>query len=190
MTTIVAVKKNGFVAIAADTLTKFGSVKESHNFISNNEKIMKFKDNYLGFTGSSAFKLVVEHWLANLKQKPKFDSVANIFETWLSFHTELKENYFLRPEDEDFRDFETSRMNLLIANPKGIFAVGELRTVLEYKTFTAFGSGYEFAVGAMQAIYEDESKSAEDVARIGLEVAAEFDDGTALPMHCYTVKLK
>jgi ATP-dependent protease HslVU (ClpYQ) peptidase subunit len=42
----------------------------------------------------------------------------------------------------------------------------------------------------MSAIYDDENRSAEEIAKIGIEVAAEFDDGTGLPMNCYTVKLK
>lgn len=190
MTTIVAVKKNGYAAIAADTLTMWGNMKESSEHITNNEKILKFQDNYLGFTGSSSFKLVVEHWLKNVKRKPKFESVEDIFDAWLSFHQQLKEKYYLRPEDEDSDEFETSRMNVLLVNPKGVFAVGVLRSVNEYKRFTAFGSGCDYAIGAMRAVYDDAAKSAEDIARIGIEVAAEFDDATALPMHCYTVKLK
>jgi len=189
MTTIVAVKKNGSVAIAADTLTMWGSMKESAEHIVNHEKILKFQDNYLAFTGSASFKLVVEHWLNKQKRKPKFDSIENIFGSWLSFHKHLKDDYFLRPEDDDADEFETSRMNVLIANTKGIFSVGVLRTVNEYSRFTAFGSGCDFAVGAMRAIYEDETKSAEDIAKIGIEVAAEFDDGTGLPANCYTIKL-
>ncbi len=190
MTTIVAVKKNGSVAIAADTLTMWGNMKESSEHIENSEKILKFQDNYLAFTGSSSFKLVVEHWLNKIKKKPKFDSVENIFDSWLSFHKQLKDDYYLRPDDEDSDEFETSRMNVLIANPNGIFAVGVLRSVNEYKRFTAFGSGCDYAIGAMRAVYSDETKSAEDIARIGIEVAAEFDDGTALPMNCYTIKLR
>jgi ATP-dependent HslUV protease subunit HslV len=190
MTTVVAVKKNGWVAIAADTLTMWGNMKESAEHIANHEKILKFQDNYLAFTGSSSFKLVVEHWLLNSKRKPKFESVEEIFDSWLSFHRQLKEKYFLRAEDEDSDEFETSRMNVLIANPKGIFAVGVLRSVNEYKRFTAFGSGCDYAIGAMRAVYHDAAKSAEDIAKIGIEVAAEFDDATGLPMHCYTIKLK
>jgi ATP-dependent protease HslVU (ClpYQ) peptidase subunit len=190
MTTIVAVRKNGLVAVAADTLTMWGNMKEAAGHIVNHEKILKYQDNYLAFTGSAAFKLVVEHWLNKQKRKPKFDSVESIFEAWLSFHGKLKEEYFLRPEDDDADEFETSRMNVLIVNPSGIFSVGMLRTVNEYSRFTAFGSGCDFAVGAMRAVYDDETKSAEDIARIGIEIAAEFDDGTGLPLHCYTVELK
>ena len=190
MTTIVAVKKGGYAAIAADTLTMWGNMKESANHIKNHEKLLEFQDNYLGFTGSAVFKLVVEHWLKNNKKKPKFDSVENIFDSWLSFHKQLKDKYYLRSEDDDSDDFETSRMNVLIVNPSGIFAVGVLRTVNEYNRFTAFGSGCDYAVGAMHAVYDDPAKSAEDIARIAIETAAEFDDGTGLPMNSYTIKLK
>src|SRR5215203_272693 len=123
MTTIVAVKKNGYAAIAADTLTMWGSMKESAEHIANHQKILEYQDNYLGFTGSASFKLVVEHWLRRQKRKPKFDSIEEIFDAWLSFHRHLKEDYFLRPEDDDADEFETSRMNVLIVNPHGIFSV-------------------------------------------------------------------
>ena len=61
---------------------------------------------------------------------------------------------------------------------------------MEYKRFTALGSGDEFALGAMTAVYDDDTKSAENIARIGVEVAAEFDDSTGLPLEYYSVKLK
>jgi ATP-dependent protease HslVU (ClpYQ) peptidase subunit len=189
MTTIVAVKKNGYAAIAADTLTMWGSMKESADYVVNHEKILKFGTNYMAFTGSPSFMLVVSHWLGKAKNKAKFDNIENIFDSWLSFHNQLKENYFLRPEDHEDDSFETSRMNVLIANPKGIFSVGVLRDVTEYTKFTAFGSGCDFAIGAMRAVYDDDTKSAEDVAKIGIEVAAEFDDGTGLPMSCRAIRL-
>jgi ATP-dependent protease HslVU (ClpYQ) peptidase subunit len=190
MSTIVAVKKDGYAAIAADTLTTWGSMKESAEHIENSDKILKFQDNFLAFAGSASFRLVVAHWLRTTRLKPKLDSIENIFEAWLTLHRELKEKYYLRPEDEDGDDFETSRMNVLIVNPRGIFSVGVMRDVIEYKRFTAFGSGCDFAVGAMRAVYDDETKSAEDIARIGIEVAAEFDDGTGLPLNCHAIELK
>ncbi|CAN5595630.1 hypothetical protein BH10ACI3_BH10ACI3_27010 [soil metagenome] len=190
MTTIVAVKKNGYAAIAADTLTSWGNIKESAAHVVNHHKILSYKNNYIAITGSSANKLVFEHWLSNTKNKPKFDSVQNIFDSWLSLHQILKSEYFIREHDEDDDPFESSRMNILIANPAGIFSIGGLRTVMEYSTFTAHGSGFDVSLGAMRALYDDEERSAEDIARKAIEIAAEFDDGTALPMDCYTVKLK
>ena len=49
MTSIVVVKKNGYATIAADTLTKWGSGKESAEYINNNTKILNIKDNYKSF---------------------------------------------------------------------------------------------------------------------------------------------
>ena len=190
MTTIVAVKKNGYAALAADSLTTWGNIKESAAHVANYRKILTYKDNYIAVTGSSANKLVVEHWLSNNKNKPKFDSVQSIFDSWLSLHQVLKTEYFIREHDEDDDPFESSRMNILIANPSGIYSIGGLRTVMEYNTFTAHGSGFEVSLGAMRALYDDENQTAESIARRAVEIAAEFDDGTALPMDCYTVKLK
>ena len=99
MTTIVAVKKNGIAAIAADTLTKWGTVKESSEHIVNNSKIVKVGNSYLGFTGSASFQLIVEHWLSTKKRKPNFNNVSDIFNSWLGFHAELKESYYLREID-------------------------------------------------------------------------------------------
>ena len=40
MTTIAVVKKQGVAAIATDTLTKWGTGKESAGYIANNDKIV------------------------------------------------------------------------------------------------------------------------------------------------------
>lgn len=189
MTTIVVVKKNGCAAIAADTLTMFGHTKESADYIVNSEKIIKYHDNYLAITGSGSFQMALEDLLLNYEKKVSFHSTIDVFRAGLWIHDELKENYFLRPDDDD-DSFETSRADILIANSSGIFALTEHRFVQEFSKFYAYGSGSEYAIGAMRAIYNDETKSAEDIARIGIEVAAEFDDGTGLPMNCYTIKLK
>ena len=64
-------------------------------------------------------------------------------------------------------------MDVLIANRHGIFGVGADRAVQEFAKFYAFGYGCEYALGAMFAAYEDPARSAEDVARLGVEAAAE-----------------
>jgi ATP-dependent protease HslVU (ClpYQ) peptidase subunit len=190
MTTIVAVKKDGFVAIAADTLTTFGNTKESAIYVVNHEKIFKYRENYLAMTGWGSSQQALEDYLSKTKKKISFDNVADIFRAGLLIHKALKDNYFLRPDDNDSDSFETSRADILIANAYGIFSLTEYRYVQEFSRFYAYGSGDEYAIGAMFAVYEDESKTAEDIARIGINAGAEFDDGTSLPMNCYTVKLK
>lgn len=190
MTTIIVVKKNGSAAIAADTLTTFGSTKEPAEYIVNSEKIIKYRGNYLAMTGWGSSQHALEDFLNKTKKKISFDNVADIFQAGLLIHGELKDRYFLRPNDSDSDSFETSRSDILIANSRGIFALTEYRYVQEFSKFYAYGSGNEFALGAMFAVYNDENKTAEEIARIGINAGAEFDDGTSLPMTCYTIKLK
>ncbi len=190
MTTIVAAKKNGYISIAADTLTTFGSTKESADYVVNHGKIIKYQKNYLAMSGWGGSQQALEDFLIKTKKKFSFDNVAEIFRAGLLIHKELKENYFLRPEDSDSDAFETSRTDILIANPHGIFALTEYRYVQEFSKFYAYGSGNEYALGAMFAVFNDESKSAEDIAKIGVQAGIEFDDGSGLPIISHTIKLR
>lgn len=190
MTTIVAVKKNGVAAIAADTLTSWGNLTESSRHVVNHHKIFRYADSYIGITGSSAFKVIFEHWLSREERRFTLNTVDTIFDTWLEFHHQLKAGYYLREFEREDDQFESSRVNILIANPYGIFAVTSLRAVIEYDTFTTFGSGAEVALGAMAALYDQPEQTAVSVAQRAIEIASEFDDGTGLPMRCYTVDLK
>lgn len=190
MTTIAVVKKNDRIVIAADTLTMWGSTKESAAHIENFSKIVRVNDSYLGFAGSSAYQLVIRHWLAETEIEPQLDSVDDIFDTFLNLHSQLKERYFIREFDDERDQFESSRMNILIANTSGIFGVTGLRSVTEYKRFSALGSGCDYAIGAMHAIYRDEARSAIDIAKVAIEVSAEFDDSTGLPVESYEIELK
>lgn len=67
------------------------------------------------------------------------------------------------------------------ANSHGIFSLGRLREVQKYSKFYASGSGNKFALGAIRAIYE-QSLSAEEIAKLGRETAADFDEDTGLPI--------
>jgi ATP-dependent protease HslVU (ClpYQ) peptidase subunit len=54
--------------------------------------------------------------------------------------------------------------------------------VQEFSRFYAYGQGSDYAMGAMYALYDDPGRSAEDIVRLGLEAAAEFDHSTGLPI--------
>ncbi|CAN5517679.1 hypothetical protein BH18ACI1_BH18ACI1_05690 [soil metagenome] len=187
MSTIVVVKKDGSATIAADTLTTFGNTKESAEYIVNNEKIFKYRENYIGVTGSASLGIAVEDFLAKTKKKISFKNTIDIFRFGLLLHKELKENYFLRADDEE--DFETFRGDVLVVNPNGIFGLSSYRYVQEFSKFYANGSGSEYALGAMFAIYHDADKKCEEIARLGVRAGAEFDDGSGLPITSYTIKL-
>jgi ATP-dependent protease HslVU (ClpYQ) peptidase subunit len=189
MTTIAVVRKNGYCAIAADTLTKWGSGKESAAYVANNTKIVKVGENFLGAAGTATFKLILRDYFAQAGVPARFDSSINIFKTWQAFHAALKDRYYLVSVNEKDDSLESSKFDVLIANPRGIFGVGAHRTVQEYRKFYAVGSGTDLALGAMYAAYDRPGLSAEQVARLAIEAAAEFDDSTGLPVVSRAVRL-
>lgn len=189
MTTIAVAKKNGVAAIAADTLTKWGTGKESAAYIANNDKIVRAGDTWIGAAGSATFKLIMRDYFAQARVKPRFDSTINIFKTWQAFHMMLKEQYFLVTASDKDDSIESSRFDVLLANPHGIFGVGAQRTVQEYVKFYTIGSGTDAALEAMFGVYGDPKRSADDIVRFAIEAAAEFDDATGLPVISHAVKL-
>jgi ATP-dependent HslUV protease subunit HslV len=63
-----------------------------------------------------------------------------------------------------------------------------LRDTNEFDRFWAIGSGANFALGAMYAVY-DQLASAEEIAKMGIMAGAEFDSGSALPLTYKTITL-
>lgn len=189
MSTVVVVRKNSSACIAADSLTSFGDTKQSSEFVADSNKIITFADFYLGVVGSAAHQLVLRSLFNNHPNKIDFSSQLAIFESLKQLHPILKEEYFLNSKDEDEDAYESSRVDALLMTPGGIYGIYSLREVDEYTRFWAVGSGAEYALGAMQAVY-DQLDNAEDIARTGIQAGATFDNGSALPMACFSLKLK
>lgn len=194
MSTVVVVKKAGKACIAADSLTSFGDLKLNSMYDAAHDKILDFDENYLGIVGSAAHQLVLESIFASKKVADKeiaidLSSRISIFESFLTLHPLLKENYFLNAKDEDDDPYESTQIDALIANPSGIFGVHSLREVTEYKKFWAIGSGAEYALGAMFAVYDSVS-TAEEIANAGVAAGAEFNNASAMPLSSYVVDLK
>jgi len=51
MTTVTIVRKAGRIAIAADTLTKWGGGKESADYVANHEKIIRGGNSFVASLG-------------------------------------------------------------------------------------------------------------------------------------------
>lgn len=189
MSTIVAVRKNGCVCIAADTLTSFGDVKQSSDYELSHDKIFEYDGNYIGIVGSAAHDAVVRSLLwDNGADAYDFSSRMAIFESFRRIHPLLKEHYYLNPKEDDDSPYESSRIDALIVNRHGMFSVFSLREVFEYSRFWAIGAGAEFALGAMFAAYGHFGEAAE-IADAGVRAAAEFDSSSALPLTMYSVAL-
>lgn len=187
MSTIVIVKKNDTICIAADSLTTFGSQKLSSEYDEKPDKIIQVGDSYIGVTGSSAHQLVLENLFLKAKEPPDFTDQGKIFEFFRSIHPKLKDEYFLNPQDGEDDPYESSQFNLVIVNAYGIFAVFDLREVHQFSKFWAIGSGSEYAIGAMYSVY-NHKLSAEEIAKIGINAGIEFDKSSLGPFKIYKIK--
>jgi ATP-dependent protease HslVU (ClpYQ) peptidase subunit len=188
MTTLVVVRKGDEIAIAADSLTTFGDTRLAAVHDRTYDKIVHHRDTYIGLCGSAAHQLVFESLLRR-HEDLDFSNKFAIFETFRKLHPILKEQHFLNPKEEEDDPYESSQISALVANPHGIFGVYSMREVFEYTQFWAVGSGREYAIGAMHALY-GRLKGAEAVARAGLDAGATFDKNSALPLTLYTLKAK
>jgi ATP-dependent protease HslVU (ClpYQ) peptidase subunit len=186
MTTIVVVKKGNEIAIAADSQTTFG---DDHKLLAPydcfHNKIFEYDDNYFAITGATAHDLVLQTALKGLKKKD-FSSRSGLFETFRKLHPKLKDQFFLRPEEDEEDPYESSQMMVLVANSHGIFGVYPMREVYEFTRFWSIGSGRKFAMGAMHVAYEQDL-SASAIAEVGVRAGCEFDVNSALPMTLYSV---
>ena len=187
MTTIVVVRKGDVAAIAADSLTTFGTTRLAPAYDRSPHKVVAYRDSFIGVAGSAAHQLVLENLL---ERNPNLDfhGKAAIYETFRKLHPVLKDEAFLNPKEEDDDPYESSQMTVMLANPSGIFAVYSMREVFEFDRFWAIGSGRDFALGAMFAVYP-KAKTVTQIAEAGVIAGAEFDTGTSLPIHLHEVRL-
>ncbi len=187
MTTIVAVRKNGYAAISADTLTTFGNTRLHASHDASHDKILRVGDSFVGICGSAAHHLVLSSLFAKM-QDVQLNSKEAIFETFRRLHPQLKEECFLNPKEDEEDPYESSQITALIVNASGIFAIYSMREVFEYTQFWAIGSGHEFALGGLLQAYTRYDDPA-DIARAGVETGIAFDKNSAGPVTSYKVTL-
>lgn len=187
MSTVTVVRKNGQIAIAADTLTKWGAGRESADYIVNHHKIIRVGESFLGITGTATAHLILEDYFSGLEAAPALATPAEIFRVWNRLHGAMKDTYFLQTKEDDEDELESSRIDVLIANRHGIFGVSAYRTVQQFARFYAYGSGSPYALGAMFAAYDDPAQDAMTVARTGVLAACEFHDESGPPVEVHVL---
>lgn len=187
MSTIVVVVKEGVACIAGDSLTSFGDTMQPAAYDCHHDKILQYEGNFLGIVGSAAHQIVIESLLESSAEHYDLSDRTAIFESFRSMHSVLKDDYFLNPKDEEDDAYESTRIDALIMNQYGIFGVYSLREVFQYNRFWAIGAGSDIALGAMHALY-DRDVTAQEIAAVGIEASAEFNNSTALPMTIYTTQ--
>ncbi|HEU4621805.1 MAG TPA: MFS transporter [Burkholderiaceae bacterium] len=185
MTTVVVVRKGREIAIAADSLVTFGETRLSSTY-EVNRKIIRVGDSYLGLAGSTAHFVVLERALTSLGDECRLGSRDEVFTTFQRIHPILKEKFYLNPKEDDDDPYESSQITCVIANASGIYGVYSYREVFAFERFWGIGSGRSFALGAMYASY-DKLKSAEKIARAGIEAGIEFDKSSAGPIQLFSI---
>jgi len=190
MSTITVAKKGGVVAIAADSLFTQGSCRVPRAFTAGG-KILRIGGSLVGFVGTRAHDHVLRSIARRHPRALDLRSAEAIFETFRKLHRVLVDEYYLKTEEEDeSQPYESSQVELLVANPHGIFQVQSYREVIERERFWSIGSGFRFALGAMEAVYDDPRLPASEVARRGAAVACTFDDASGEPVESHEVPLR
>lgn len=190
MTTIVVVKKSGVAIIAGDTMTTFGATRLGSAHDAAPEKILNHNGTFFGIAGSAAHQMVLESILTNHEKAKefKFNGRHEIYESFRKIHPILKEEAYLNPKEEDDDPYESSQLTAMVVNGSGIYGVYSMREVFEFDRFWAIGSGRDFALGAMFAVYNSK-KTAKEIAELGVKAGCEYDTCTGLPMNLESVKL-
>ena len=189
MSTVVVARKGNTVAIGSDSLVTFGEMRLPAGYEAN-AKVFQVSGSWIGAVGSTAHFPVLRQALGAVPaDELRLGSRDEVFETFLKLHPRLKEKFFLNTKEHDSDPYESSQFTILIANAHGIFGVESYREVFEFERFWAIGSGRRFALGAMHAVYS-RLKTAEAVAKAGLETGALFDKNSALPLTLYTLRLR
>ncbi len=176
MTIAVAVRKGGEIVIAADTQNNFGHNRAP---IANHrtQKILTVGGNHLATSGWGLYANILDDFLAR-KRAPKLDTERDVFRFFQTFWKVLHEHYSLvndqcqnEEERSPFGDLDAS---FLLANGGGIFFVSSDTSVTEFQQYYAVGSGAEFALGALHALY-DSDLDAETLARRACAAAMAFN---------------
>jgi len=174
MSTLVMVERAGVACMAADTLTSFGSRKQSARYAEGSKKILEVDGTYIGFVGWCVHQDVLESVFAGGLKLPEIRTKQDLFEFSRVLHRRLKGKYFLNTTEDVDDPYESSQMRLFVLNSNGMFALYAMRSVEHHRCFAAAGSGSHYALGAMYAAYE-RGLPAEDIARLGVEAGIEFD---------------
>jgi ATP-dependent HslUV protease subunit HslV len=186
MSTIVVVLRPDRVVLGADTRSVQGGQVTSaeHHPVS---KIIQVGSSLLAIAGASSAKHAVSHYFSKRDYAPELGSVADIYEACLELHSALRTDYFLNQRYDGREFFESSQMEVIIANLTGAYVVSAGRSVDRVARFRAIGSGEMYAMGALHALCRDSALEPEEIVARAIAAAAEFDSGTGLPSHICTV---
>lgn len=174
MSVVVAVRKGGTIAMAADTQTSFGDVRVPVDNL-RARKISAVGDAWLGKTGWGLYDNILMEFLRG-KERPSLSDDRGIYRFFLQLWRELHDKYGFvndqcREKDSPFGDLDAA---FLVVNRRGIYHVASDMSVTTFAKYYAIGAGNDFALGALHALYDDPRYDAATLARRAVETANAF----------------
>ncbi len=174
MSIALAVKKGKNLVIGADTQYNFGSNRAAKKNIKGS-KIRRIGSVLFTSTGWGLYDDILDDYLSR-KKTVRLNNKLAVFQFFKAFWQALHKNYpFVNDQcDDEESPFADLDANFLIITKKSIFHISSNMSVTEFLEYHAIGSGCDFAIGAMHAVYNTKL-SAEDIARKGLEAAIDHN---------------
>lgn len=174
MSTIVAVEKDRRTVIASDTLTTSGPMACVNSL--GLPKITRIGASYVGSSGFSVYKNVLDHYLTG-KRAPTLKDERAILDFFIRFWKALHEHYHFvndQSREDDTSPFAELDTEFLVVNRHGIFQVEDILGVTRYERYCAIGSGASRAEGALEVLMGLDMTAGE-IATEAIRVAMMFD---------------
>ena len=178
MSVIVAVRKARRLIIAADSQDNFGDLRpppDNHSAF----KLREIEGAWIGCSGWAIYDDLLGHYLRKRSARTALGSREDVFDFFLKFWRAIRTDYpFVNEQSrsEDKTPFADLDATFLIASPGGIFLVSSNMSVSTFSKYYAIGSGGDFALGALHALYDDHADPAE-LAQRAVATAKAYDSG-------------
>lgn len=167
MTTIVAVRDGARTWIGSDTL----AVRDGIG-VDCGPKWVRFGSWAVGVSGDlRAISICAKH------AKRLMDDLAGAFNFTERLEALLREYSFdLSPVPDEATP--NVAQDMILACPSTAWIIGPCLSIIECPDYWAEGSGGRFALGSMKAMERFRHMKSEDMARIAIETAMQYDTGT------------
>jgi ATP-dependent HslUV protease, peptidase subunit HslV len=189
MSVIVAIRKGAQIVIAADSQDNFGDLRpppENHEAV----KLRVIGNAVLGSSGWALYDDIFAHYLQ--RRRVALTDRASVFDFFVKFWKDLRKNYSF-VNDQPGKETETPFANLdasfLVATPGGIFLISSNMSVSEFRQYYAIGSGSDYAIGAVHALYEHEKDPA-TIAERAVRAAMAYDNSCGGRITRHAVKIR
>ena len=110
MSIVCAAIKGNEVAIAADSLSSYGSLKASHGHKENSCKLLEVNDSIVGLVNWCAISTLFEHMIKYERQLFRFSDRMETYDTLLKLHVKMKKDYYLTTNNTGlYTELQTGR---------------------------------------------------------------------------------